>query len=178
MPGKVSAASTGVVRWATNSRASGLGKAGHFVWRHGRMGCPFGPNDKLAASRLSDCPPRTAAAQVWRLRRSVQVFKALCCLQALRLPAQDCRLPSLEACPLQSTVRVGSYKHYKNLGQGGDDVFVTTTCLDFALLFQRIEMRTRMARASWGSSSALAPCSTPMASCRTMSTSSPDCRPG
>ena len=34
------------------------------------------------------------------------------------------------------------YRHYQNRGGPDDDVFVTTTCLDFALLFARSEMRS------------------------------------
>lgn len=39
---------------------------------------------------------------------------------------------------------MGSYKHYKNQGQAGDVVFVTATCLDFAHLFAREELRSAM----------------------------------
>ncbi|MGV3614375.1 MAG: transposase [Fimbriimonas sp.] len=38
------------------------------------------------------------------------------------------------------------YRHWENRGDGGDTVFVTTTCLDFCHAFRREEMRTRMAR--------------------------------
>lgn len=36
------------------------------------------------------------------------------------------------------------YRHYKNLGGPGDAVFITTTCLDFAHVLRRPEMKDRM----------------------------------
>jgi len=41
------------------------------------------------------------------------------------------------------------YRHYRNFGVGGDTVFITTTCLDFAYLLQRAEMRDRMVERLW-----------------------------
>lgn len=40
---------------------------------------------------------------------------------------------------------MGTYKHYVNPKEPGLTCFVTATCLDFAHLFKREEMRTRMA---------------------------------
>ena len=37
-----------------------------------------------------------------------------------------------------------AYQHWKNLGQGGETVFVTTTALDFVHVFARSEAKNRM----------------------------------
>ncbi len=54
-------------------------------------------------------------------------------------------LPRLEAAatPLKIPV-MARYRHYKNLGGPGDTVFITTTCLDFAHVLRRPEMKDRM----------------------------------
>ncbi len=41
------------------------------------------------------------------------------------------------------------YRHYKNFGVGGDTVFVTTTCLDFAHLLKRDEIKDRVVERLW-----------------------------
>ena len=41
---------------------------------------------------------------------------------------------------------MGAYQHWKNLGQGGDMVFVTTTDLDFASVFAGSDAKERMVR--------------------------------
>lgn len=38
------------------------------------------------------------------------------------------------------------YRHYQNRGVGGDTVYFTTTCLDFAHLFRRGEVRSHVAK--------------------------------
>ncbi len=38
------------------------------------------------------------------------------------------------------------YKHWINLSQNGEAAFVTSTCLDFAPLFERDEMKTKLMR--------------------------------
>lgn len=40
----------------------------------------------------------------------------------------------------------GSYKHWRNSDKAGDTCFVTTTCVDFAKLFERAELRSEVLR--------------------------------
>ena len=41
------------------------------------------------------------------------------------------------------------YRHYHHYGKGGDPVFLTTTCLDFAYLLRRDELRDRIVERIW-----------------------------
>ena len=41
------------------------------------------------------------------------------------------------------------YRHYHHFGEGGDTVFITTKCLDFAHLLQRSEIRERVVERIW-----------------------------